>query len=90
MSANKTIKYEGDETKICGCCQRELPLSSFNKRQASKDGRQYYCRECRNIYRRNRYWRIVSIGGGPLDKMHERGHRYYLNSKKKKAMQNGD
>lgn len=35
-----------ENTKRCSKCGRELPLSEFNKRKASKDGLQPYCKEC--------------------------------------------
>ena len=88
MSANKTIKYEGDETKRCRYCKKELPLSAFHKSGITKDGRQAYCRECMYTYQRIRYRRIVNVGGGPLDKIREKRRRYYLNKKKAKQDEN--
>lgn len=35
-----------NETKVCKCCGRELPLNSFAANIKSKDGRQNVCREC--------------------------------------------
>lgn len=32
--------------KSCSRCARQLPLSAFSKRSASRDGLQTYCREC--------------------------------------------
>lgn len=37
---------EEEETKCCSSCERELPLSAFSKRAASKDGLNAACREC--------------------------------------------
>ena len=34
------------ETKVCRKCGRELPLSEFHKKSASKDGLQDYCKQC--------------------------------------------
>lgn len=34
------------ETKVCKCCNRELPINSFAANIRSKDGRQNFCREC--------------------------------------------
>lgn len=39
------------ETKVCTKCGRELPLEAFGVRTASKDGLQYYCKECANTLR---------------------------------------
>lgn len=36
------------ETKICTKCGRELPVDRFNKKSASKDGLQQYCKECQH------------------------------------------
>jgi len=36
----------GPRTKVCSRCRRELPLSRFAKRAASRDGLQNYCRQC--------------------------------------------
>ena len=33
------------KTKVCNKCGRELPISAFNKRTASKDGLQDRCKE---------------------------------------------
>jgi hypothetical protein len=38
--------------KICTECKRELDLSKFCKRKASKDGLNYKCNDCRNVYRK--------------------------------------
>lgn len=36
--------------KTCTKCGRELPLSKFNKRKASKDGLSLWCKECCKQY----------------------------------------
>ena len=35
-------------TKLCKRCGRELPLVSFGKNASTKDGLQYWCKECQN------------------------------------------
>ena len=45
--------------KHCTLCQGDFPLSDFNKKKSSKDGRQNICRECsrkraRQYYAENR------------------------------------
>ena len=42
------------ETKKCAKCGIELPLDSFNKSTASKDGRQSYCKACKFIIYQNK------------------------------------
>lgn len=42
------------KTKICYRCKRDLPISSFSRNKATKDGYCCYCRECRRKYNRNR------------------------------------
>jgi hypothetical protein len=37
-------------TRVCTVCQRELPLSSFNRRRMSAHQRQPRCRECSTAY----------------------------------------
>lgn len=34
--------------KVCNKCQEEKPLSDFHKNKATKDGHQYFCKECSN------------------------------------------
>lgn len=36
-------------TKVCRCCQQELPCSEFFARAANKDGLYSYCRKCNVI-----------------------------------------
>ena len=35
-------------------CSRELPVSEFWKNASTEDGLQTYCKECGNVYARNR------------------------------------
>lgn len=42
-------------TKQCSKCGRELPLSEFSKNKCTKDGVQYYCRECSRKFVRKWY-----------------------------------
>jgi hypothetical protein len=41
--------------KKCSTCRRELPLAEFNKRSASRDGRQPVCRACNKVRSRRYY-----------------------------------
>jgi hypothetical protein len=34
------------ETKICRLCNKDLPLTSFNKNKSKLDNLRHYCREC--------------------------------------------
>ena len=52
------------ENKTCSFCQRVLPLYEFHKRSATKDGRQYYCKDCVRKLNRQRY-RDLALEGGP-------------------------
>ena len=36
--------------KRCGKCGRVLPLADFNKMKSSKDGLQYYCKDCKKAH----------------------------------------
>ena len=42
----KPFVEKEEATKVCGHCGRELPVSEFNKRSASSDGLQFWCRDC--------------------------------------------
>ena len=42
------------DLKICSLCKRKLPRTQFGKCNSTKDGLQYYCRECQRMYRRGR------------------------------------
>lgn len=50
------------ETKKCPKCGRELPVSEFWKNASTEDGLQTYCKECGNVYARNR--KKTPGGGG--------------------------
>lgn len=43
------------ETKKCNKCGRELTIDNFHKKHSSKDGLQYYCKECHNQSVRQSY-----------------------------------
>ena len=45
---NKEIKTK--KTKVCGKCNRELPIDNFSKNKAQKDGLQGYWKECSSKY----------------------------------------
>lgn len=36
------------ETKLCGRCSESKSLSEFHRNRAARDGRQTYCKTCRN------------------------------------------
>jgi hypothetical protein len=48
--------------KICRSCKRTLPLSEFYQRQASKDGRNHYCRDCLEKKVKERRRRLIEQG----------------------------
>lgn len=41
--------------KLCTCCGAELPLSSFFRLKASRDGHQYICKQCSKAQHRKWY-----------------------------------
>lgn len=41
-----SLETETPHMKTCSKCQKEKPLSEFDKRKDTKDGRKYYCRDC--------------------------------------------
>jgi len=43
------------ETKCCGRCKEEKPLSEFNKNKSKPDGLQNYCRTCQREYEKAHY-----------------------------------
>lgn len=43
-----------DKLKTCTRCRRRKPISEFNRRSRSPDGRQCHCRECAKMLRRQR------------------------------------
>lgn len=47
--------------KKCSKCGRELPVSEFWKNASTEDGLQTYCKECGNVYAKNRK---KTLGGG--------------------------
>ena len=41
--------------KLCTGCKRDLPLESFSRKLAAKDGVQSHCKECRKVYCKQHY-----------------------------------
>lgn len=60
--------------KECKGCNRELPLSSFGSNKASKDGKQYRCRECFKNYvnRNNKVKQSVHFDGSQKKPSYDR------------------
>lgn len=55
-------------TKVCSHCGRELPVSEFNKRNASSDGLQQWCRDCmRNAHVESNSRRRASLSSSSHD-----------------------
>lgn len=46
----KSYKRENIDTKICTKCNKELTLECFSKNVTTKDGLQYYCKDCMKTY----------------------------------------
>lgn len=42
------------ETKTCGVCHLELPITEFHRNRSAKDGLQYHCKECTKNYDANK------------------------------------
>ena len=42
-------------SKVCTRCKVEKSLDSFNKRKDSKDGLQYFCKECKEVLNKETY-----------------------------------
>lgn len=59
--------------KRCNRCGRELDESEFNKNIRTKDGLQYYCKECQRELNRMRIkpklpqLKVPQIGGGKVN-----------------------
>jgi uncharacterized OB-fold protein len=53
-----------EKLKKCSKCGRELPVSEFWKNASTEDGLQTYCKECGNVYARNR--KKTPGGGGEI------------------------
>lgn len=47
--------------KKCAKCGQVLPEDNFNKSKASKDGLQYYCKECQKKNASDRYYKAKEI-----------------------------
>lgn len=41
------------ETKVCASCRHPQPLDDYNHSSLTHDGKQAYCRACRNAYMRD-------------------------------------
>lgn len=50
--------------KRCKKCGRELPETEFQKNRYTKDGLQFYCKDCMRIYHATKAEKKNSLGGG--------------------------
>ena len=50
----------GEEGKRCSTCKEWKPLEEFNRRSASKDGRQWACRDCNKAYHYKNFERHIA------------------------------
>ena len=48
--------------KTCSKCKEEKDFSEFNRDKNRKDGRQRYCKECRNLAKREYHKKQVAKG----------------------------
>lgn len=67
-----------EKLKKCSKCGRELPVSEFWKNASTEDGLQTYCKECGNVYARNR----KKTPGEPVRKPYKLYHLVILNGVK--------
>lgn len=42
-------QHQHVETKVCTKCRRDLPLEAFSKNARTRDGRDFRCKDCRNL-----------------------------------------
>lgn len=49
------------QTKTCGCCKQDKPLTEFYRRGGGKPGYRYRCKACENAARRNGQYRASRI-----------------------------
>ena len=63
-----------EETKKCTKCNKELPIECFSKCKTTKDGLQYYCRECYNEYYQTNKQHISQC-----HKQYQQANRQYYN-----------
>lgn len=62
------FKVVNIKTKKCNICERELPISQFNKNKNNKDNLSYYCKDCtkeqKNLYfyeQGNKFYRKIIV-----------------------------
>jgi hypothetical protein len=61
---NHQINVVSDETKVCKCCGRELPIESFF---LNRFGRTAVCKDCANKHRQD-----AKLGRREVDELKER------------------
>jgi len=77
--------------KICTKCKIEKKLFEFNNHKRSKDGKQYYCKECsqetnKTYYSKNKeYYQLVHNAYDLTHKQEK--HQFYLNNRDKTLKQ---
>lgn len=52
---------ESEGVKYCTCCRRELPLHAFSANRRTKDGKQYYCKQCKSEMNRASYLKKIEL-----------------------------
>jgi len=52
MKAKKDALRQSITSKTCALCKEDLPIEKFNKKSASTDGFQPYCKTCFSAYRK--------------------------------------
>ena len=76
------------KTKICTKCKRELPVEAFAKHNSTKDGLQFWCKECkRQRYQETREHTLKhqkEYAEKNKEKIRENGKIYREKNKEKK------
>lgn len=75
------------ETKVCSCCKRELPKTSFYKNKCAKDGLSCYCAECSRIKSKESYEKHIEKRREKHKENYKKNREEYLERSKAWAME---
>ena len=76
---------KNNETKICKCCNKELPIDNFDLHRRSKDGHVHICKQCKLNVKANTMFSNVS-SRELIEELKKRGYTGTLNYTEKRVI----
>ena len=77
----RVYNIDGTPVKMCPCCEKTLPLTEFAQDNSKTDGRTSFCKDCRNVYKKQ----YRSTGNGKITGKSYQNKRSLFSPEKDKA-----